>query len=196
MEKVLVYTANCGGYDAPRDDILCFTEYSEFKDPRRNSRIYKILPHLWLPDCDWSIWVDANIYLKVPPEKLVERAHATGSPWCVFAHNFRKTLWEEFDECRKLKKDDPVLLDRYERYLRARGDGSGLAMCGIQVRHMISNWVARRCEEWWGEYCRWSVRDQLSFPGIVGHCLQNRLWPKVASYNNEWFRLFPHGRKL
>lgn len=34
---------------------------------RRNAKIYKVLPHLFLPQYDLTIWVDGNMYCKVHP---------------------------------------------------------------------------------------------------------------------------------
>jgi hypothetical protein len=193
--NIVVYTAVCGDIDPPREDILCFTEqhYNEFRDPRRNSRIFKILPHLWLPeDTKWSIWVDANIFLKVSPEELV--AAASYADWAVFAHNYRASLEQEVAECKRLAKGDPELFDaQLAAYENPPASAAPLAMCGIQIRKHIPI-VIDHCREWWSEFCRWNARDQLSFPFVVGP-FARYLPPATKGYNSPYFRLVPHRRK-
>ena len=194
-ERIVVYTAMCGDIDPPRDDILCFTEndFDEFKDPRHNSRVFKLLPHLWLPgNTEWSIWVDGNIFLTVSPKELIK---LTGkAQWAVFAHNFRHTLEEEAKECKRLNKADHTRIDAQ---LKDCGNPPSymapLAMCGIQIRKVTQE-VEDYCNEWWAEYCRWRTRDQLSFPYIVGPFA--RYLPAASrSYESPYFRLVPHRRR-
>lgn len=198
--KIEVYTANCGEYDAPRDDIRCYTErdYSAFSDHRRNSRIFKILPHLWLPiNTDWSIWVDANIHLKVSPKALVARAQEALDIWCVFKHPGRDTVLEEIRACKKLQKDDLFALESTRSYMEALGaETLPLAMCGVQVRRHTEA-VFEICERWWANYCRLSARDQLTLP-LSARTNNGRMvhhWPRINIHNNEWFEIRPHRKR-
>ena len=72
---IVVYTANVGGFDQVQEDqnteganFVAFTDqesetwdvkkpYDKFKDNRRNSRMQKIMPHMYL-DCKYSIYLD------------------------------------------------------------------------------------------------------------------------------------------
>ena len=89
MDSVIVYTAIIGDID----DLLpaktggsCIAWVDARKrrspgwainqverqltDPRRESRLYKILSHQWIPGT--NIWIDGTIQLKVNPSELVE----------------------------------------------------------------------------------------------------------------------------
>src|SRR4051794_25337833 len=95
-ERVVVYTAVVGreesvppvGNPDSRLTYLLFTDGvitaapppwqlrtipSLFRDPARDSRRPKLLPHLFLPDFDISLWVDATVdILDFSAEKVVE----------------------------------------------------------------------------------------------------------------------------
>jgi hypothetical protein len=69
-----VISANYGGKDPDltyKYPVTMFKdEYKQFTDPRRNSRIHKILIHKY-SDADYTIWIDANIRLIKSPEEIV-----------------------------------------------------------------------------------------------------------------------------
>lgn len=191
--KIEVYTALTWDNDKHWGDWKCFTQqdYNRFSDPRRNSRIFKILPHLWI-EADWSIYIDATIVLNTKPETLV--ALAGDRDWAVFAHPHRKTIDQERTECKRLDKDDHGLIDRQVDWYASQGYNirSGpLAICGIQIRRHTDE-VKWYCERWWAEYCRWSCRDQLSFPYAVGNFA--KIIPHPGTWNNQYFQLLAHQR--
>jgi hypothetical protein len=195
--NVIVYTCNFGSYDKPRDDIRCFSsaDFDLFQDQHRNSRFPKICPHLWLPSApDVSVYVDANIYPKIPPEGWLEPLG--DADWAVFNHRDRDCIYEEAKECTRLNKDDPETINAQAAHYRSLGipphEGL-LAWCGILIRRHTQE-VKQLCEAWWAEYCRWSCRDQMSFPYIVGTFAKRLEMPR--SWNNEYFRLVGHGRPV
>jgi hypothetical protein len=68
--KKILYTTIFGGYDdittpkLPRDwDWKCFTEKNSiplYSDNTRNAKKFKILPHRYLQDYEYSIFIDGN----------------------------------------------------------------------------------------------------------------------------------------
>ena len=77
------YTALSGDIDDPRTDIKCFS-VNEYTDNRMNAKAPKILSHKFIHS-DISIWTDANIWLQIPVEKLVEE-WLDGYDMAVFKH--------------------------------------------------------------------------------------------------------------
>ena len=65
------YQVNCGNKDEViKQDYPCtqfIDAYDNFKDPRRNSRIQKILAHKYF-DSEFTIYADSNIKLLISPE--------------------------------------------------------------------------------------------------------------------------------
>jgi len=137
-------------------------EYDRFKDDRRNSRIQKILPHLYM-NAEYSIYHDANIRLLQTPEELIEK-HLKDYDIAVYKHPTRDCLYDEASKCAVLKLDDPeVIIEQVKAYEdNGYGKHKGLAECGVIFRRHTDK-VREFNEAWWAHYCRYSVRDQISF---------------------------------
>lgn len=172
----MIYTAITGQKDQPRSDVKVFGEYARFKSPVLNAKVYKVLSHLFVED-GYSVWVDGNIFVNVPEEKLVEdflKEHDIA----VFRHPYRKTIYEEGGACRCL--DDPNIITEQ---LASHPNIEGLAECGMIIRRHTEE-IKRLNEKWWAEICRYSVRDQLSFPYVF----------KKVNYINGNVREHPYFR--
>jgi hypothetical protein len=136
--------------------------YDGFKSDRRNSRFPKILSHL-STDTKYSIWIDGNLKLIMPPEEVVEK-YLNGYDLATFKHPVRNCIYDEAILCAKARLDDPeVIIEQVSRYEK---DGyakqRGLCECMMIVRRHTPK-VEQFNNLWWAEYCRGSVRDQLSF---------------------------------
>ena len=103
--KIAIYTSIFGGYDNLHEDqiqmdgvdYICFTD-SDIKsdvwnivkstpiynDPNRNAKKYKILPHRYLSEYDYSVWIDGNF------NTIADIRQLCTNEYQVFDHN--KTL--------------------------------------------------------------------------------------------------------
>ena len=109
MKKV-IFTAIFGGYDQLPDhqykpegwDFICFTDSdiqsnvwdikkvpAIYEDPTRNARKYKVLPHRWFPDYDYSLWIDGNILVRENVNKLIDD-YLSNTNIAVHDHNQNK----------------------------------------------------------------------------------------------------------
>jgi len=180
---ITVVTAITGGKDKLRHDQtkgdakwVAFTEqpftsdtwehrqvYDRFQSPRRNSRIHKMLIHQYV-DTKYSIWLDANLKLLIPPEEVVER-YLKDKDLMVFAHPKRNCLYDEALVCCKFQLDNvETIIEQVKSYEdRGYGKHKGLGECAFIVRRHNARTEAFN-NAWWSEYCRHSVRDQISFP--------------------------------
>ncbi len=169
MSKIIVYTAIMGAKDAPREDIKVFTDkdYKKFVSPVMNAKIFKILPHKFL-NCDVSVWLDGNIFLKIPVEQLVEEFLGEAD-MALFRHYRGKDIsWEAYMLNKMFKRRTPWVRDevneQVEHYKKIGMPGKKeVAMGGLIIRRNVPV-VNRFNEAWWAEICKWSQRDQLSFP--------------------------------
>lgn len=136
--------------------------YARFLSPRRNSRAPKILAHEFL-DCRYSLWIDGRIALKTPVDRLVQE-WLSDADLAVFSHPVRGCAYDEAEECATRRLDDPGLIrEQSEKYRRAgQPRRAGLAENSIILRRHSAT-VERFNNAWWAEYCRYSVRDQISF---------------------------------
>lgn len=133
-----------------------------FKDPRRNSRLPKLLPHLYC-ETEYSIWIDGNMSLTKPPEELVER-YLSQHDIALFKHPKRDCLYEEALRCAKAGLDDPeTIIEHVSRYeTEGYSKHKGLYECGFILRRHTPK-IIEFNNQWFSEWIRGSVRDQISF---------------------------------
>lgn len=180
-KNITVYKSVTGGFDKLEDHLEDFTAnyvaftdqqsdtwdckkpYDKFKNDRRNSRIQKIMPHLFV-DAEYSIYLDGNINLKVPAQQMID-TYLKDKDVAVIRHIGRDCVYQEAESCQQLEKGDPLeLAEQIKEYARKGWkEHAGLAECGVIIRRHTPE-VERWNEKWWAQYCRFSERDQLSFP--------------------------------
>lgn len=182
IKLITVYTCSTSQRDALRDDQCtdgarfvafvdtfvatrvwdCRPAATLFHSARRNARLHKILAHQFI-ETDYSIWMDANVELKVPALRLIED-YLQDSDLAVFRHRVRGCTYDEAARCRELRLDSPQVIDEQISRYAATGFARGLGLPETTVlirRHNDS--VRRFNESWWSQLCRHSVRDQISF---------------------------------
>lgn len=181
MSEITVVTSITGGKDKLREQpqrgeakFVAFVEgqqasntweirpaYDRFKDPRRNSRIHKILMHKYI-ESKYTIWIDGNIKMIDSPEMVIEK-YMNGYDMAIFHHPSRKCIYDEAMTCAKLGLDNPeVIIEQakwYEDHEFAKM--KGLCEGGVIIRKNTQK-VRDFNEAWWADYTRFSRRDQLS----------------------------------
>lgn len=171
VDSLLLYTCITGQYDQLHEfetpfrkicftDRLIFSSTWEIKVIDPESKIFrkvKIMPHLFLPEHERSVWIDGHLVPNNLP--LLNR-----SGYWVMKHPTRTCIYQEAQECITLHKDNPATInEQMERY---RLDGypanNGLCATGVLIR---DNTEVNRAfgEFWWHQVRTGSVRDQLSF---------------------------------
>ena len=162
---ITLYTVITNKKDIPPTQdypITVFEDaYDKFVDPRRNSRIQKIMPHKFMK-FDYSIYMDGNMRLLISPEELIKR-YMTGYDIAFFKHGSRDCIYDEAIEVAKLGLDNPELIIEQAKYYEDNdfAKHKGLLQGGFIIRRHNSR-VERFNEAWWADYCRFSRRDQLS----------------------------------
>lgn len=135
--------------------------YDRFASPERNARAPKILAHHFVT-ATCSIWLEANISLKVPASLLVEE-WLKECDLATFAHQKRSCTYDEAVACANQGLDSSRQITEQMTRYRQLGlpEQYGLPEpCVIARRH------TRRVEEfnnlWWSEWCRYSIHEHLS----------------------------------
>ena len=165
MSNIILYTVITNAKDKIVEQdypIVRFIDsYDKFKDPRRNSRIQKILAHKYF-DSEYTIYIDGNRKLLMSPEKIVEK-YMKGYDMAIFKHALRDCIYDEAMEVAKLGLDDPELIIEQAKYYEDHeyAKHKGLCEAGFIVRRNNERTRAMN-EAWWADYCRFSRRDQLS----------------------------------
>ncbi len=161
--------------------------YDRFKDPRRNSRIHKILIHKY-SEADITIWCDGNIKLLKTPEEIIAQHLGKYDDMVQFIHGARDCIYDEAMTVAKLKLDDPEVIIEQAKYYEDSGYGKHKGLnSGYFIIRRNNERTRRLNETWWADYCRFSRRDQLALmPSIEAVGLQvNRI--------NEYWQILENG---
>lgn len=188
--------------DKPTDSKLweVKTAYDRFTDPRRNSRIHKMLTHQYT-DTEYSIWIDGGISLLKPPEELIER-YLKNHDIALFKHPKRDCIYDEAIKVAKGQLDDAeVIIEQVKKYEdEGYAKHKGLFECGVILRRHTKK-VIEFNNFWWGEYCRHSNRDQVSFAyaadsvglRVNGLEMHWRIAPsKLFALRGDFIKIVPH----
>ena len=214
-KKIVVYTAVTGNYDDiivpryinPDFDYICFTDnpnlFSDFWEIRqmedldldevRKARRYKILPHKYLSEYDYSIWVDSNFEITGDLKDYVHR-YGVNNQLLAIKHELRDCLYEEKDACISQNKDsNEVMNKQIEKYRNeSYPEHNGLVASGILFRNHHDSHVIKVMEDWYHEIVNHSFRDQLSFNYA---CWKNDFQydeSPLFYYRNEYFLRHDH----
>jgi hypothetical protein len=131
---------------------------------RRNAKIYKIMPHLFVPGYDYYIWVDATHAVKMDPKEIVE-TYLKDSDIALFKHPERDCVYEEAELIKQVRFDSLEFVQNQMIFYQSRSfekhKGLYELPCRIQ-RNTLE--IQALMLTWWELICKFSSRDQLSLP--------------------------------
>lgn len=219
VQDVVVYTAVAGAYDDVRTPevlpqgwrLVCFRDvptaaqgawenvvFDYFHShPARRARYVKLHPHVYFPDAEWSVWVDANLLVKRDVTPLVEMVSALDDKIAMIRHPHRRDVYQEGREVlsRGLAERE-VVETQLARY---RDSGielhSGLFETGVIIRHHHDKQLVALANVWWTEMENGSHRDQLSLPfaaRATGVTVAPLLPEGESVRNSTYFERFQH----
>jgi hypothetical protein len=217
--KIVVYTAISQGYDVlkpawplwkARADFVAFLDapqpapgweirplHQEFKDPCRNAKIHKLLPHLYFPDADYSLWIDGSIETKstLPIGRWADE-YLREHDLALFKHPSRNCVYEEAMACLKGRSDDTAIIERQMQKYCDEGYpfDNGSAECTVLFRRHTKK-TAKFNEAWWTEIKAHSRRDQLSFAYAAHKLGFKYTYLPGLIFNNPHFRRGWHTAK-
>ena len=176
--KKAIYSVITNGYDRLPDapkyngwDAIMFIDETPDNDrgweirvigksekPVLQSREYKILSHVHLPEYDLVCYIDANqTMLQAPVEYPIR-----------FYHPKRQDIFQEGAQIIKNgrfpAKDINEQLDYYKR---KRYQDQGLYLNGFSVRDNRDERISHLHDVWYEETARFTPRDQLSLPFAI-----------------------------
>ena len=159
-------------------DYICFTNNPELKssqhkivhidiendDPKKTQRKYKVLPHLFLKDYEYSLYIDGHISIKKPIYEKAMKLFNNGNFICR-NHPKRNCIYEEAKVVIKIKKEkENIVNNQIKRYREVNFPKNyGLTAAGVMFRKHNEKDVINTLNTWWEEISENSYRDQLSF---------------------------------
>jgi len=218
MKKV-IYTAIIGGYDELIEpsfipegwDFVCFSDRNLtskiwnikkvlplYSDNTRTARKYKLLPHRWFPNYDYSLWVDGNIDIVGDVNELLH--YLDDCNYATYDHtqnqlDSRNCIYKEAEAILKLGyqngnyKDNPNLIKKQmEKYLKEDYPSNNGLVVQMQVlrKHNEID-IAHSMENHWTELKYNSKREQLSFNYISWKDNLKYSFIQGDSRNNKYF---------
>ncbi|MBM3560528.1 MAG: DUF616 domain-containing protein [Alphaproteobacteria bacterium] len=185
--RLVVYTVLTGDVHALGDpfppgcdgfDRVCFTTDPALRsdawevrlfddhglDPQRASRRPKCLPHRYLPEHEWSLYVDGRARFVVDPVRILDACAGRGD-LVAFRHHRRASAHDEAEEVIRRGYDDERRVREQMDAYRAAGfpDDAGLFAGTMLLRRHHAPEVAAFGDAWYEHVLRYSRRDQLSF---------------------------------
>lgn len=196
--------AKSGGYDyivftdneqLISDDYIVVNCPPTHDDPTRNARRYKVLAHQFLPDYQYSLWVDANIEIGGIDIDGLFSCYLKNYDIALHKHPLRNCIYDEASRCVEINKDNPSVIQQQMQKYRDEGypPQNGLVSTGILYRKHTPQ-VAQFNACWWQEIKTHSRRDQLSFnyvawkSGVSYHVIESH----VRLQNVEGFTIVSH----
>lgn len=185
-KKHCIYTAIFGGKDELKEisfpernvDYICFTDQDInsktwqiikvpplFDKPRMSAKIFKILPHLFVRDYDYTLWIDGAFVTKNFKMKALVKKYLKNENFALIIHPDRICLYEEAKVCIEWKLDDEATIKKQVEQYNKEGypKNNGLSACGFLLRKNKSEGVKIFDNAWWTEIKNGSIRDQISF---------------------------------
>lgn len=213
--KIVIYTALFGDYEELLDpkfiddrfDYVCFTDNPDLKsnvweirlidnmnlDNVRKAREVKILPHKFLKDYDYSIWVDAGFQIVGDLYDFINR-ESTGKSMLAIIHSDRNCVYDEAEVCIKSQKDDiNRIKNQVNNYKKNHfPEEFGLIESGFLFRKHNDPDLINVMEDWYFEVVNFSKRDQLSLPYVLW---KNNLFidkSRIFVWKNQYLEHFFH----
>ena len=87
---------------------------------RRNAKIYKILPELFIPDYDYYFWVDISHDVIMDPDDICQNYVKDGL-FGNFKHDLRSCIYSEAAELKQYNYDHHDNIDRQVAYYKSIG---------------------------------------------------------------------------
>jgi len=219
-KRLAIYTAIYGNTDVliepetvPQNcDFYCFTDrkditskiwkviYKKAKypnDPNRSAKYFKMFPHEFFKDYEYSLWMDARTYVKNKDIFKITKQLLKENNWAIFKHPERYSVFEEARVCIDWKKDDPDIITKQIKQYKKQGfkKRDGLMMATFLFRKHHKKEVVEFEKRWWNEVLNNSRRDQLSFPycawklkfkyKVIDKNIYDNKYLKVLSYKQR-----------
>ena len=161
-------------------------------DHTRQARAIKSLPHLFLKEYDFSIWVDAGFLIVGDVIQFVNRY--TEKDFLGITHSTRKCLYDEANEVLRLDMDDTELIsNQIARYKDANfPEKNGLIESGVLFRRHNNPKIIKVMEDWFSEIVNFSKRDQISFNYVAWKNNLDFDLAKMYCTRNPYFHHYFH----
>lgn len=164
-------------------------------NPRYAAKIFKILPHEFFINSEISLWIDSNVEINQTVFNNLNNFLESDYDIELFLHDKRKNIIDEASECKKMAKDNALIIDsqisKYmNKYLNLRE--FGLYQGRILLRKN-TNEIQKFSIFWLNEVLFNSIRDQLSLPIAIKESKVNLSLNNHEDVHN-FFKVLVHNK--
>ena len=159
--------------------FICFTDNKELRSDLyeirfledaylpsdKYSRRPKALPHEYLAEWDWSLYIDNIVKFKRLPN-LIDIELAKKNGFMLHRHKTRKSPVEEAEVLVYLGYENEVILENQLDFYEQKApftDGDIFGTCTIILREHNREGIKNFGRIWWENILNFSKRDQISF---------------------------------
>jgi hypothetical protein len=175
---------------AKRIDPIAFSSLRDGFADRRNTKLAKVLGFLLVPGYDYYVWHDHYLDVYVHPKIIIEK-FMQDNDMAVFKHIERNCVYAELFKCAEYGNDHNQNFQALYHFLKSQNypEQAGLfEMSSFVYRNTPK--VQAMMFSWWEMICRFSSRDQISFPYVKAlHNVTHGFIPGAAlryGGNNEY----------
>ena len=197
--------------DIPGVDWVAFTDNPEDRDrtdwrvigihpsaehSRMVAKAYKLLPHLYLPEYEYNIWLDGSFEVTSPTFVDEALACVKDTGIAMWRHSHRDDVFAEAAASVEAKYDGVPLAEQ-ARYYASVGLPAmfGVWCTGVMARRTHDRNVVRLMDAWMDENRRWTYQDQVSFSFALwrlGLPEPGPLPPHWSATRCPWFTMHEH----
>lgn len=169
---------------------------------RKSSRYIKCRPDLIFSDYEASVYLDANLIVKINLLQCVPDILAN-TDYAVFKHPRGITSgYDDGQRCIRQRRADPSVIVKQLEYYKQCGyeDKYGIIpACGILVRRHNKKDVVDFGSAWWDQILEYSERDQISWPFLRWRMNLKHAWigdPGVGNIPENLFKVITRDRHV
>jgi len=162
---------------------------------RKASRHIKCRPDLIFGDYDASIYLDANLIVKMNiPHRIPTILSKTNYAVCKHPRGISSS-YDDGKRCIKERRDDPDVIRKQLDYYKKCGyeeKHKNIPACGLLIRRHNEEEVKKFGEAWWGQILEYSERDQISWPFIRWKMNFKHAWigdPGLSDLPGDLFKI-------
>lgn len=166
---------------------------------RRHAKVFKVLPHLFVPGYDYYIWIDSTHMVAMHPEQIIS-TYLKDSDIALFKHPERNCVYNEADVIMGVKFDQLSYVQAQKIFYQSQSypEENGLYELPCRIQRNTPQ-IQALMLTWWELICKYSSRDQLSLPfalhmhdikpsimpGNANGIMRNNILPQVTSSNHR-----------
>lgn len=142
------------------------SEFKNYSNSKRQ-RISKMMPKLFFPSAEYTVYVDPRFYLSREFYKLCLEIIQEEKPnWMVPPHNWRYSFEEDLNDAIERKNIPPEEINNIRKEFKGEFINT---LCGWMIRknNDVNHLIGKKWFDLTNNFFKNEVRDQLTFPFCV-----------------------------